>query len=75
MNFKKKLFIYCFIILTFVINSLNLGNLTFHSVMTVSTYWLVPFVWWVFADWYIEKKRETSLRRLSFLMNDFTFKK
>jgi hypothetical protein len=24
--------------------------------MTVSTYWFVPFGWWVIADWYIEKK-------------------
>lgn len=56
MSFKKKIMIYCFIIITFVINSLNLGNLTFHSFMTVSTYWLVPFILWVFADWYIEKK-------------------
>lgn len=48
--------IYCFIIITFVINSLNLGNLTFHSFMTVSTSWLVPFGWWAIADWYIEKK-------------------
>jgi hypothetical protein len=24
--------------------------------MTVSTSWLVPFGWWVIADWYIEKK-------------------
>lgn len=56
MSFKKKIMIYCFIIITFVINSLNLGNLTFHSFMTVSTHWLVPFGWWVIADWYIEKK-------------------
>ena len=66
MNFKKKLFIYCFIILTFVINSLNLGNLTFHSFMTVSTSWLVPFGWWVIADWYIEKKRDVVKTSLFF---------
>ena len=56
MSFKKKIMIYCFIIITFVINSLTLGNLTFDSFMTVSTYWFVPFGWWVIADWYIEKK-------------------
>lgn len=56
MSFKKKFMLYCFIIITFVINSLILGNLTFHSFMTVSTDWLVPFGWWVIADWYIEKK-------------------
>ena len=56
MSFKKKIMIYCFIIITFVINSLTLGNLTFDSFMTVATYWLVPFGWWVIADWYIEKK-------------------
>lgn len=56
MSFKKKIMLYCFIIITFVINSLILSNLTFDSFMTVATDWLVPFGWWVIADWYIEKK-------------------
>lgn len=56
MNLKNKISIYCFIIITFILNSLVLGNLTFESFLKVSTYWLVPFVCWMFADWYIEKK-------------------
>ena len=56
MSLKNKILIYCFIIITFVINSLILGHLTFDSFMTVSTYWFIPFVLWVFADWYMEKK-------------------
>lgn len=56
MSLKNKILIYCFIIITFVFSSLVLGNLTFDSLIKVSTYWFVPFVFWAFADWYIEKK-------------------
>lgn len=56
MSLKNKILIYCFIIITFVFSSLVLGNLTFNSLIKVSTYWFVPFVCWAFADWYIEKK-------------------
>lgn len=56
----KKRFLYCLIVVTFIVKSLILESFSFENLVKISTGWLVAFGMWWIADYFYNKNKNSA---------------
>ena len=56
----RKRFLYCLIVVTFIVNSLILGSFSLENLVKISTGWLVAFGMWSIADYFYNKNKSSA---------------
>lgn len=56
----RKRFLYCLIVVTFIVNSLILGSFSLENLVKISTWWLVAFGMWWIADYFYKKNKSSA---------------